>query len=99
MDIQFLILNIKVVILFVVLFQLSLFLRFGGLVLEFLHLYRLFDLVGLMILKVILNLGARKLSRTEADFHERFYTDFILHIAITILFLAGFRPLFNNQDL
>ena len=69
-------------ILIVVIFQLSLFLRFGGLVLVFVHLYRLFDLVGLMILKVSLNLGTRKLSRTEADFHERLYPDFILHIAI-----------------
>ena len=77
-------LNIKVVILLMVSFQLSSFPRFGGFLLVFVHLYPLFDLVGLMILKVNLKLGKRKLSRAEADFHKRLYPDFILHIAITL---------------
>ena len=82
-------LNIKVLILLIVLFQLSLFLRIGGLVLVCVHLYRLFHLVDLMMLKVNLKLGKfqlklGKLSRTEADFHERRYPDFILHTAITL---------------
>ena len=85
-------------ILLIVLFQLSSFLRFGGLALVFVHLYQLFDLVGSII--VNLKLGTQKLSRTETDFHERLYLDFILHTAITLYcFLSGLRPFVNNQDL